>query len=254
MSSKFFSLPGRSPIDPQGFTFHCHSEVPCFQTCCRDVDMLLFPYDIVRLKQCRQMHSSDFLKKHTRLCEGSHPFFPGLKLLLAEEDDHPCPFLGVDGCTVYQHRPSACRTYPLERGVEQTGEGSPLRIHYFMTRHPYCLGHEQKHTYTIKQWEREQGLDEYNYYNDLWAEVDAFFSTNPWAGEGKAGPYQQLAFMVCYNIDSFRVYVEQNRLVQQFDFSKDERRRISRDDAHLLRFGFQWIMHVLGRKTNLVKK
>lgn len=254
MMSQSFSLPDRSIVDPQGFTFHCHPRVPCFQSCCRDVDMLLFPYDIVRLKQCLQIHSSDFLQRYTHLSQGSHSFFPGVKLQLADEDGRPCPFLGGEGCTVYRHRPSACRTYPLERGVEKTGRDDSLKIHYFKTQHPYCLGHEEQRSYTIKQWERDQGLDEYNLYNDLWAEVDAFFATNPWAGEGKAGPYQQLAFMTCFNIDAFRTYVETNKISQQFLLSKDERRRIGRDDAYLLRFGFQWIMHVLGGKVNLIKK
>lgn len=216
--------------------------------------MLLFPYDIVRLKQSLQLHSSDFLQRHTRLCEGSHSYFPGVKLQLTDQEGRPCPFLGADGCTVYRHRPSACRTYPLERGVEKTGIREPLRIHYFKTQHPYCQGHEEQRMYTIKQWERDQGLEEYNLYNDMWAEVDAFFSTNPWAGEGKAGPYQQLAFMACYNIDAFRAYVEKNSITKQFVFSKDERRRIGRDDAYLLWFGFQWIMHILGGKANLIKK
>jgi uncharacterized protein len=254
MSLQPLPLPGRSRIDPQGFTFHCHPNVPCYLTCCRDVDMLLFPYDIVQLKQCLKIHSSDFLQNYTVLCEGSHPFFPGVKLQLAAEENRPCPFLGPTGCTVYRHRPSACRTYPLERGVEQTKPGQPLKIHYFMTHHPYCQGHAENRTYTIQQWERDQMLDEYNLYNDLWAELDAFFSGNPWAGEGKAGPYQQLAFMVCYNIDTFRSYVEKHNILSKFTLSKEVRRRIGRDDGHLLRFGFQWILYTLGGRSSLIGK
>jgi Fe-S-cluster containining protein len=216
--------------------------------------MLLFPYDIVQLKNHLRIHSGEFLQKFIFLSEGSHPYFPSLKLKLAEDEQKSCPFLSETGCTVYTNRPSACRTYPLERGVEQPGPGSPLKVHYFMTHHPYCKGHNETRTYTIRQWERDQALDDYNMYNELWAQLDAFFSTNPWSGEGKAGPYQQLAFMVCYNIDGFRSYIEQHNILSSFRLKKDERQRIARDDGYLLRFGFTWLECILGGRQNLIKK
>jgi len=248
--------PDRTKVDQQNFHFHCHREISCFLSCCRNVDMLLFPYDILQLKRHLNLHSSEFLHKHTQLCEGSHAYFPGLKLKLTEDQNHSCPFLNEEGCAVYKNRPSACRTYPLERGVEQLGqrEGRRLRIHYYLTHHLYCKGHSEERSYTIRQWERDQMLYEYNLYNDLWAELDAFFATNPWAGEGVAGPYQQLAFMVCYNVDGFRSYVEKHDLLNEFRLKKDERQRIANNDCHLLSFGFNWLQYVLGGRKNLVKK
>lgn len=245
---------GQSVIDGKNFNFHCYPGVPCFLSCCRNVDMLLFPYDIVRLKQRLNINSSDFIRQHTQLCAGSHSHFPGLKLKLTEEALPSCPFLDPQGCRVYEDRPSACRTYPLERGVEQPGPGKPLQIHYFMTNHSYCKGHLESHTYSLKQWERDQRLYDYNLYNDLWAELDAFFATNPWGGEGKAGPYQQLAFMVCYNIDGFRDYVERHKILNTVRLTKDERRRIANSDEQLLRFGFVWLEFLLGGRKNLLAK
>lgn len=246
--------PGRTKIERSGFNFHCHSGVECFLSCCRNVDMLLFPYDIIRLKHRLRLHSSDFLHQYTQLSQGSHPYFPGLKLKLSNDPTLACPFLSAEGCSVYQDRPSACRTYPLERGVEQPGPGKALKVHYFLTHHPYCLGHQEGRSYTLKQWERDQKLFDYNLYNDLWAELDAFFATNPWAGEGKAGPYQQLAFMVCYNIDGFRAYVDEHQLLDSYKIAKDERLRIAGSDDQLLRFGFTWLEYVLGGRRNLVAR
>jgi uncharacterized protein len=243
----------RTKIEGETFQFHCHPAVSCFLACCQNVDMLLFPFDIILLKNQLNLHSAEFLRKFARLCEGSHPFFPGLKLNMREEKG-PCPFLGEEGCTVYKNRPSACRTYPLERGVEYPGNGRALKIHYFMTHHPYCKGHFEPRTYSISQWERDQMLHECNQYNDLWAEIDAFFATNPWAGEGKAGPYQQLAFMVCYNIDEFRSYALKQNLLNDFKLRKDEKRHILKDDSALLRFGFDWLEFILGGRKKLMKK
>lgn len=244
----------RTRIDQQNFRFHCHPGVPCFLSCCRNVDLLLFPYDIVLLKQHLKIHSSDFLYKYTRICEGSHVYFPGLKLKLAEDENRSCPFLSEKGCTVYKYRPSACRTYPLERGVEQLEHKKELKTHYFMTHHSYCKGHDEERIFTVQQWERDQMLHEYNLYNDLWAELDAFFSTNPWAGEGKAGPYQQLAFMVCYNIDEFRLFIQKHDLLAGFKIKKDVRQRIIHNDEQLLQFGFTWLEFILGGRKNLIPR
>ena len=259
MTVKIFSQylpPDRTKVGQQNFHFHCHREISCFLSCCRDVDMLLFPYDIIQLKNNLNLHSSDFLHKYTRLCEGSHAYFPGLGLKLLEDEQHSCPFLGEGGCTVYNNRPSACRTYPLERGVEQLGQRGVdrFKIHYFMTHHSYCKGHQEERSYTIRQWERGQMLYDFNLYNDLWAELDAFFSTNPWAGEGKAGPYQQLAFMVCYNIDDFRSYIEEHDVLCGFRLRKDERQRVENSDEQLLAFGFKWLEFILGGRRNLVER
>jgi len=216
--------------------------------------MLLFPYDVILLKRQLKLTSSQFLQQFVQICDGSHPFFPGLKLKMSSDDMQSCPFLGDQGCFVYGNRPSACRTYPLERGIEQPGAGQRLRAHYFLTHHSYCKGHLEPKSYSIRQWERDQKLHDCNYYNELWAELDAFFATNPWAGEGKAGPYQRLAFMVCYDIDGYRTYVDTHGILNQFRLRKDERQRIARDDGFLLQFGFWWLEFILGGSKKILKK
>jgi hypothetical protein len=81
--------------------------------------------------------------------------------------------------------------------------------------------------------------------NDLWAEVDTLFAGNPWQGEGAAGPKQQLAFMVCYNIDGFRDFVREHNLLGQFRLDKSRIRLIRENDEALLIFGFDWLKYVL---------
>ncbi|PID72578.1 MAG: Fe-S oxidoreductase [Desulfobulbus propionicus] len=243
---------GRTRVGKAPFSFHCHPEVSCFLTCCHNTLLYLFPYDIIRLKNNLHIDSATFMRTYTRVAKGSHPFFPSVMLNMADKDGSPCPFLSEQGCSVYPDRPSACRTYPLERGVEHVN--GRLKEHYFMTHHPYCKGHFEQRTYTLRKWEREQQLHEFNLFNELWAEVDAFFATNPWQGEGGAGPLQQLAFMVCYNIDDFRAYVETHQLLKQFKLDKNTRNRIKREDGALLQFGFQWLQYYIGRRPTLITK
>ena len=250
-----FPVPeGRTVVNKECFHFHCHSEVSCYLTCCHKVEMFLYPYDVLRLKNRLGLHSSEFMHRHTRIAEGSHPYFPAVMLNMADTEGYPCPFLKESGCSMYKDRPSSCRTYPLERAVERLPENKSLGVHYFMTHHPYCMGHQEERTYTAGEWERDQFLHEYNLMNDLWAEVDAFFFSNPWQGEGAAGPRQQLAFMVCYNLDEFRSYVTRHNLLSGFRLNKDQRLRIKRDDAELLKFGFNWLQYALGDRRTLIPR
>jgi uncharacterized protein len=246
---------GMEPLGARQFTFDCHPGVACFTVCCRNVDMILYPYDIIRLKTSITLDSEEFLRRHTRFVPGDNPYFPTLMLKLSEgELGGACPFLGDHGCTVYRDRPTACRSYPLERAVNRHLRRGSTDEYYFLTNHSYCLGHGQEKLQTVKNWLRGQRLLEYNAMNELWAEMDTLFATNPWKGEGAAGERQKLAFLVCYNIDGFRRMVESRQLLVGFNLSKDQRRRIASDDTDLLKFGFEWLKMVLQQKSSLVKK
>ncbi|MDJ0621676.1 MAG: YkgJ family cysteine cluster protein [Desulfocapsaceae bacterium] len=242
---------GMVPLGKEPFTFNCHPGVSCFTKCCQKVDMFLFPYDILCLKNALSMDSYDFLQNHTRLVQGDNPYFPAVMLKLNEQDN--CPFLEESGCAVYRQRPSACRTYPLERAIDRAG-GSSRRDFYFLTHHDYCMGHQEEKTFSVKQWIRNQQLDKFNLMNDLWGELDTLFSTNPWRGEGAGGEKQRLAFMVCYDIDGFRRFAEKNQLIEKFRLTKDDRKRIQKDDTELLKFGFEWLKLILTGKSSLVQR
>ncbi len=238
---------GMEPLGGASFNFSCHPGVPCFNACCRKLDMILYPYDIIRLKRSLGIPSGQFLQQYTRLGKGAHPYFPSVMMRMTDTPEETCPFLGEVGCTVYEDRPGSCRTYPLERAVDRTPQRGRPSDYYFLTRHPYCLGHQEDASWTVSSWLRDQHLLHDNLLNDLWAEVDTLFSTNPWQGEGAAGRRQQMAFMVCYNCDEFRRFVEENHLLSRFRLDKGRVRLITGgDDEALLKFGFDWLRHVLG--------
>ena len=90
--------------------------------------------------------------------------------------------------------------------------------------------------------------------NDQWAEVDTLFAANPWIGEGSGGPNQQLAFMVCYDIDGFREFTQKNKVLDQFVFSRDQKKRILGSDENLLKFGFDWLKTILGGASSLRRR
>jgi len=242
------------PLGKSEFEFECHPGVECFTLCCRNVDLTLYPYDIIRLKSALGMDSEDFVRTHIFLQKGGNPFFPTVKLKLHDADGKPCPFLNEQGCSVYHDRPSACRTYPLERAVDRSTSRGQREEFYFMTDHDYCKGHKERKLFTVKNWIRNQKLNEFNAMNAMWTEIDTLFAQNPWKGEGAGGEKQQLAFMVCYNIDGFRRFADTHSLLKQFKLDKDFRKRILAEDSELQKFGFEWLKFLLGGRSSLIRK
>ena len=245
---------GMIPLGTETFQFSCHSGVKCFTSCCKNVDMFLFPYDIIRLKNRLGVDSESFMRRYTRLSIGSHPYFPSVMLKLSDDVERSCPFLTDKGCSVYSDRPSACRTYPLERAVDRTPDRGSRFDYYFLTNHSYCLGHQEVNSCTSLQWIRDQQLQEYNNMNDRWAELDTIFLTNPWKGEGRGGPRQQIAFMVCYNVNEFRLFVARQHIFEQFQMSNKQKNHIESDDVALFQFGVEWLKFFLTGKSSLQQR
>lgn len=241
------------PLEKKPFHFACHEKVDCFTKCCRNVDMPLYPYDIIIMKNKLGIHSGQFLDKHVNAVRGDNPFFPTLMMKMNQVN--ACPFLGPAGCSIYDARPSACRMYPLERAVDRTpAKGRPDEF-YFLTSHDYCLGHQEEQEWTVKNWLRDQGLALHNSHADRWAEMDTFFRSNPWAGEGVAGPRQKVAFLACYNIDGFRDYVRDKNILADYKIPATRLRSIQNDDEALLSFGYDWLKVILaGIPTLKIRK
>ena len=45
--------------------FRCHKDIDCFNACCKNIDIMLTPYDIIRLKQRLGITSTEFLREYT---------------------------------------------------------------------------------------------------------------------------------------------------------------------------------------------
>lgn len=243
---------GMVPLANSKFRFRCHPGVPCFTKCCRKLELFLYPYDIIKLKKNLNLDSEDFMNQYAGVVPGRiNPYFPSVVLRMLDNADYTCPFLSHEGCRVYENRPSACRTYPLERAVDRDNSSGRPEEFYFMTNHDYCKGHLEQQELSVNEWLRDQNLLYYNMMDDLWAEMDTLFRSNPWQGEGAAGPLQRMAFTVCYNIDGFRRYALSNDLFRQFKLSKSEIRSFSTDDEALLRFGYKWLKFILAGQAAL---
>ena len=226
------------------FAFDCHPGVACFTRCCKDADMYLYPYDIIRLKRHLGVSSDQFLEQYTFQAFRDNPYFPNVMLKMSDDIEKSCPFLAAAGCAIYDDRPFSCRAYPLERAVARTGEGERTVIH-FLTNHAYCLGHQETKVWTTNSWMEDQQIQAYHDVNDLWVDMDTLFRRNPWGAQGIDSPAFKMAFMACFNMDEFRTFIFESTFLSRFEMSQERIETWSESDVELMKFGFEWITFFL---------
>jgi len=171
VSKQQANLPERQSLETcpplaltDSFRFHCHPGVSCFRECCRELDLSLSPYDVLRLRRNLAISSQEFLDHYAVVEFGPEDYYPKVFLAMIDDGRASCPFIGPEGCRVYADRPGACRIYPLGRGVSfAQGEGKEQ----FITLHEgHCHGFEEEQRQTVDDWQRDQQLTAYNQCND----------------------------------------------------------------------------------------
>ena len=102
-------LKKRSPkdLDQQFETFHeeAFEHIDCLHcaNCCKTTGPLFKQKDIERLASHLKLRPAQFVETYLHIDEDNDYVLNVL----------PCPFLGADNyCSVYDHRPNACREYP----------------------------------------------------------------------------------------------------------------------------------------------
>ncbi len=230
------------------FEFRCYRSLECFTSCCRDVSIVLTPYDILRMKRALDMDSSSFLDKHT-----ISPFTKDQKipvvLLKMDKETKSCPFVSSDkGCGIYANRPWACRMYPL--GMAEPDNPTPEdRRFYFLLKEDICLGHKEDHSMTVSEWIVEQGIEEYDAYGAPFKEL----MLHPfWSGEETLLPEQiDMYHMACYDLDRFRRFVFETRFLQLFDVDEARIDAMRTSDLELSDFAIQWLKFSLFKEKTM---
>jgi uncharacterized protein len=210
--------------------FRCHSGLSCFTNCCRDVNIFLTPYDVLRMKNRLGVSSGDFLERFTVTVIPETSGFP-LSLLKMEEDrDKACPFVGRNGCSIYEDRPWSCRMYPLDR------EGESFRI---VANPGACLGLGEDGSGTVIDYLQTQQVSRYEEMETLLKRI----SSNPRLSKEKIeNPrVQEMCRMAMYDLDRFRRFVLESRFLDIFEVDKDVAKRIREDDEELMKLALRWL-------------
>ena len=247
-------LPGRRLKKDDTFSFHCHSGLSCFNQCCRNLNLFLYPYDVLRLKKSLGITSDQFLDKYVDIVLRSSSFFPEALLRMSDNAEMTCPFLAESGCLVYPDRPDTCRTFPVEQGLIFDSINKKTKPICFFRPPDFCMGQHESKEWTTTSWSTDQDAVGYNKMTSLWAELKSMFQTDPWRGAGPDSPRGKMAFMATYNIDMFRNFLFNSSFLKRYKVKSAILKKIKTDDVELVKFGFVWVKYYIwGIKTKYIR-
>ena len=249
------AAPAISPILPvqlgldENFQFRCRKGIACFNKCCENIDILLTPYDIVRLKKRLGVSSREFIDSYTTDFAMDGQGTPGLKLA-TKPGSASCINLTPEGCGVYEDRPAACRYYALGL-VSMRKKDSPTdEDSYFVVKEEHCLGHQEPVMQTVRDYRRDQGVDLYDEINREWRQIILKKrSSGPTVGKPSERSFE-LFFLASYDIDGFRKFIAGAGFGEVFELDSSFRQELLHDDVKLLKFAFRLLKQVLfGERT-----
>ncbi len=226
------------------FKFNCAPGVPCFTRCCRDVTIVLTPYDVLRMKNALDISSDEFLDQYTIIVQKEKRLIP-MVVIKMDEDSKKCPFVSDEtGCAIYEDRPWPCRMFPLEMNDDGTFG--------IISDRDFCKGFEEDQQLIISEWLLEQGIPIYDEMNALFTQV-----TSPLRAEEldiDNPKIYKMTFMALYNLDKFRDFVFKSTFLNRFEVDDLTIEKIKRRDIELLKFAFDWIKFgVFGQKLFQIK-
>jgi Fe-S-cluster containining protein len=232
--------PCRPMSGSETFTFSCHAEVPCFNDCCRQIDVVLTPYDVLRLKKRLKMDSAAFLERYVIVEWEEGMRFPHCFLTMVDDGRASCVFVKDDGCSVYEDRPTVCRAYPAGRGTSRRVDGT-VTEQFVLVREPHCKGFTFGPKQTVPEYLEAQGLTEYNRFNDQLLQLLQHPKVR--AGFRPTRAQMQQFILALYNVDMFRRELLAGRVKMKQPLSPLESRSvISGDDKALLLLGVRWLV------------
>jgi hypothetical protein len=229
--------------------FRCYKGISCFNACCQHADVTLAPYDVLRLQKRLGMRSAEFLQKHSAPFQLDQDGVPGIKL--RTDSEGACLFLdGENGCSVYEDRPTVCRYYPVALLNMREKDTYVAMQRYSLVREDHCKGQEEDRQITLRDYRKEQGVEEYDDLNKDWYEL-ILKKKSSGPGVGKPNEMSlQLFFMASYNFDMFRKFVMSENFQKTYDLADAELAEVESDDVALIKLGNRLMRQALfGEKT-----
>ncbi|MBF0349051.1 MAG: YkgJ family cysteine cluster protein [Magnetococcales bacterium] len=225
------------------FQFRCHPGIDCFNACCRNIEIILTPYDLIRIRRRLNLDAESFLYQYATpftLTKGQLP----VPLIRMDPQTGQCPFNTPQGCSIYSDRPVACRYYPIGMALMHKQQTNNDDEFYFLIKEEFCHGHRETKDWTIQEWRTDQGSDGYDIQNHGWME---FILKRRSAGDAVATALQlsEFFYMASTNPEAFRRFVFDSSFLKRFEVDQETERLIREDDQAMTEFAFSWLKSVL---------
>ena len=232
------------------FLFACNERVPCFNRCCCELTLPLAPYDVLRLRRNLGIDSDRFIKQFTTVQLYPDTGFPLPLLKMLDGPEALCPFVTPAGCSVYEDRSAACRTYPLGRGT-RPGQGATVRERFFLVREEHCHGFDAGQTWSAGEWVAAQGLEPYNRSNDRYMQLMAMVKAS---GQPVSERMATMCLLAFFQLDRFKDFLESMGVFDKVNITDARRRAVLENEEARLDFAFDWIELVLFGNTNALQR
>ena len=189
------------------FFFLCHQHISCFTHCCRELELILTPYDVLRLRHATGLSSVELHQRYIIEEFTATDSFPRFYLTRGDDGRASCVFVNTGGCSIYPDRPGACRTYPLGRGTVRDQHADTVKEQFILLREPHCRGFEEKTPQTVERFTASQELEVYNHFNDLLTSITQHEEIK--AGRRLSEAHVNLYRLALYDLDTFRIMLKE---------------------------------------------
>jgi Fe-S-cluster containining protein len=235
------------------FRFRCHNGIRCFTACCSNINIVLPPYDLLRLRKRLDMTTEDFISKYCEIEILAKTLLPVITLKMLSDEKRSCPFVTPDGCTVYEDRPSNCRYYPLGMATLRKKDAESGKDEfYFMVKEDHCKGFEEDKEWTVSEWRKDQEADLYDDSNRGWMEI--LMKKKSFGEKEFPEIKNRMFFMVSTNTDYFREFVFGSSFLDTYDIPAERIEKVRNDDVELLKLGYEWLRSAMFAEETLKLK
>jgi uncharacterized protein len=220
----------------------------CVPQCCIDNNLILSPYDILRLKNHLGITSTEFLERFTRRENEEKSNLP-LVILDLTKNQGRCPLVEDESrrCTVYSDRPASCRLYPLGQGGVLIDKA--VENYYFFRQDKDCPDSQADTETTVECWREEQGIDLYESLSRDWEAMILWMGLKT---EIKTpAQVQALFYMAAYDLDKFRRFVFETSFLEIFQITGPLVDLLRTDDVELLKLAYGYLKTVLLMESKL---
>lgn len=211
------------------FKFVCSDSLLCFTQCCRDVNIFLTPYDVLRLRRSLKIGSGEFLAKYTMHFLARVTNIPVVQFKMNPETLY-CQLVSEAGCTVYEDRPWACRMYPLDL----TAKEDEYRAIVGKDR---CFGFSEPASWSMDEWLKNQGVGPFVEMEHIYRMVmpERFVPGAP-MDEGLG----RLLFLA-YDLDRFAKLLDDTRFKTFYQVDDELLKKVRENDEELLKLAYRYI-------------
>jgi len=232
------------------FKFSCHKGVKCFTACCSNINIVLPPYDLLRLRKRLGMTSEDFINQYCEIEILAKTLLPVITLKMQNDDKRSCPFVTPEGCSVYEDRPNICRYYPVGMATLRNKESKGGKDEfYFLTKEDHCKGFEEDMDWTVDAWRKDQEADLYDDINRGW--MDILIKKKTFGEKEFPDIKNKMFFMVSSNTDYFREFVFGSSFLETYDIPAERIEKVRSDDAELLKLAYDWLRSAMFAEETL---